>query len=146
MIKKSKMFRVILIGIALVGVLVSASCAPPTPTESPPTESPRMPPAVLVIPNVVEAESGVKVDIVGANFEPGEKVRIVIMYSPGVEIVPGAEGKGLTLEVDELGSFWMKGEKITPAPVSPGVYPVRVYDEKGKMVASTLLVVVEPEE
>ena len=141
MIKKSKMFRVILIGIALVGVLVSASCAPPTPTESP-----RMPPAVLVIPNVVEAEPGVAVDIVGANFEPGEKVRIAVMYSPGVEIVPGAEGKGLTLEVDELGSFWMKKEKITPDPVSPGVYPVRVYDEKGKMVASTLLVVVEPEE
>lgn len=147
MIKKSKMFKFVLIGIALVGVLISSSCAPATPVESPtPTGVSRIPPAVLVIPNVIEAESGVKVDIVGANFEPGEKVRIGVMFAPGCENTPGKEGKGLALEVDELGSFYMKGEKITPVNISPGVYPVRVYDEKGEMIASTLIVVEEPEE
>lgn len=143
MIKKSKMLGFILISIvALVGVLISASCAPPTAVESPvPTESPRIPPVVLVIPNVVAP--GGKVAIVGANFEPGEKVRIGILIEPGIEFVPGAEGKGLTLEVNEVGSFQMSGEKMTPQNITSGVYPVRVYDEKGEMIASTLFVVEE---
>ncbi|MBA7502808.1 hypothetical protein ES706_01405 [subsurface metagenome] len=145
MIIRSKVAKFVLIGVTLLaGVLIFTSCVPTTVTE-PVTEPERMPPAVLVIPNVIEAEPKVKIDIVGANFEPGEEVRISIMFAPGCESTPGAEGEGLALEVDELGSFCMKGQSITPRNIMPGVYPVRVYDKDGKVIASTLILVEEPE-
>jgi len=86
----------------------------------------------------------VKVNYVGANFEPGEKVIITILAAPGEEYTlyrPTTPEEGLSLEVNELGSF--KVNNKIPAQLTPGAYPVRVYNEEGEMLASTVLMVEE---
>jgi len=149
MTKKVKVGKFALTGILLLmGMLIFTSCVPATPVTAPPVEpeeSERIPPAVLVIPNVVTAGIKNKVEIAGVNFEPGEKVRIGILFFPGTETTPGAEGAGLAIEVNELGSFSLK-DNIPPKFVPAGVYPVRIYDEEGKMIASTLVIVEAAEE
>lgn len=138
MTKKSKVGRFALAGIiAVMIVLLFASCAPP--------ESERMPPAVSAIPNVGAPRADI--NIVGANFEPGEKVTVCYLLSRGSEeafypaenIVDRSPGG---LEVDKLGSFQLK----VKLPQELGVWPVRVYDQKGEMIASTVVMVEEVKE
>lgn len=129
--------------ILLAGViLVFVSCAPAAPVTAPPAELEtaleRMPPAILVIPNIGTPRQ--KVDYVGANFEPGEEVMVATLMFPDVETNLSGGAEGLTTKVDDLGSFQIKGKKLS---LYPGVYPVRVYDKDGKMIASTLVVVEE---
>jgi len=134
------MTKLKVVSIVLIGMLfVLVSCVPaaaPTPP-APPAEPERMSPAVSVIPNPVEA--GKEVTCCGANFKPGEKVRVAIMYFPGVETALGSKAvePALALEVNELGSFETKGKVMATLPDLPAVYPLRVYDEKGEVIAST---------
>jgi len=140
-VSKVNLVKFALIGmVVLVGVLGSVSCIQPTPT----VEAPRMLPVVAVIPNVTTPKA--KVDIVGANFEPGEKVRVYTLISVGDPektdmqryMLGGDVGSGL-IEVDESGLFQMTAS----IQLQTGIYPVWVYDENGEMIASTLLMVRE---
>jgi len=155
--------RFALIGILIVTGLLLASCTGPAgPAGSTGPAGPagsagpagaagaaavaepeRMPPAVMVVPDM--GTSKFKAAYYGANFEPGEKITVRIPIarvedSTPVETIIGPGGVGGPFEVDELGSFILTG---IGSPVDPGVYAVRVYDEEGKMIASTLLVVTE---
>jgi len=140
-VSKVNLVKFALIGmVVLVGVLGSVSCIQPTPA----VEAPRMLPVVAVIPNVNTPKA--KVDIVGANFEPGEKVSVYTLIRRGdpetthIEqfMFIGGGASGL-IEVDEFGSFQI----TTNIQKETGIYPVRVYDENGEMIASTLFVVRE---
>ncbi len=137
MTKKAKLTKFALIGILLLtGVLILASCAPAAAPPAPaPPKPERMPPSVSVIPNV--AGPAAKITYAGANFEPGEKVKVAILVWPGSEYLPS--NKGELVEINELGSFMIESK----LPSAPGVYPVRVYDEKGKMIASAAVLVEE---
>ena len=120
-----------IITLILTSVLAFASCAPAGPSA-----------AVGVTPNQVAI--GETASVVGADFNPGEKVTIAIEVSPQVENLlykpPGDPAMGLGLEVDESGSFEVKTR--VPRMLSPGTYPVKVYSEKGKLLASTEVTVV----
>jgi hypothetical protein len=144
-VTKLKGVRVILLisTILLTGVVLAfASCAPATAPAKLELEPERMLPVVSVIPNVGGPTASVS--YVGANFKPGEKVKVAVGLRPGEEHSPGASGEGLAVEVNELGCFMLTGTSVWLPPL-PGVYPVRVYDEKGKMVACTVVLVVEEE-
>lgn len=146
---KLKRLRFVLLTstILLAGVvLVFVSCAPAAvPPALPKPEPERTPSVVAVIPNVGKA--GEKINYVGANFEPGEKVVVCVLCAPGIEntiyrpTVKLEEELSLGIEVDELGSFGVNNK--IPAQLTPGVYPVRVYNEEREMLASTVLLVVE---
>jgi hypothetical protein len=142
---KLKRLRIVLLisTILFAGViLVFVSCAPAAPPVLPKPEPERMPPAVLVVPNVGKPDTSIS--YCGANFKPGEKVRITVLLQRGLEHIPGKEGAGRAVEVNELGSFILK-DADTKLPSTPGVYAVRVYDEKGEMLASTVVMVMEKE-
>lgn len=144
MTKLKRVKAILLMSIILIAgvILVFVSCAPavPAPVTAPPTEPERMPPAVLVIPNV--GTSREKVNFVGANFEPGEEVMVAVLIFPDVETSLSGGSEGLTIKVDELGSFQI----VKKLPHIPGVYPVRVYDKAGKVIASAVAMVVEKKE
>jgi len=142
MTKLKRVKAILLMSIILIAgaILVFVSCAPavPAPVTAPPAEPERMPAAVLAIPNV--GKPGAKVDYVGANFEPGEEVMVMLLTSrdiPDVETCISGTEEGLTIKVDELGSFSIS----KTLPGAPGVYTMRVYDKEGKMIASTAMVV-----
>lgn len=118
--------------IVMIGALVCISCATGMKKETMEIKIARAPAALLARPNVVKPAG--QVEFVGANFEPGEKINVAIMAFLGVKQLLG-EGKGL--KVNELGSFQIKDN----APFYPGVYPVRVYDESGEIIAATVLIV-----
>lgn len=135
MIRKTSIGWLVLVGIiVLTGLSVgflNTSVAGST------SKSRTMLPCVLAIPNVGEPE--MSITCYGANFKPGEKVRIVMMVFPDIENVLGGKAEGLGLKVDKFGSFSIE----TVLPGSPGIYPIRVYDEEDTMIASTLVVVKE---
>ena len=83
----------------LATVLAFVSCAPTGPA-----------PTVGVTPNQVAI--GETASVVGAGFEPGEKVVLAIEVSPQVENLlykpPGDPAHGLGVEVDENGGFEVK--------------------------------------
>ncbi|UCF55895.1 MAG: hypothetical protein JSW15_07195 [Deltaproteobacteria bacterium] len=115
----------------LATVLAFVSCAPTGPA-----------PTVGVTPNQVAI--GETASVAGANFKPGEKLTIAIQVSETVENLlyrpPGDPAKGLGLEVAESGSFEVKTR--VPRMLSPGTYPVKIYSEKRKLLASTEVTVV----
>lgn len=157
---KSKKARFALIGVAIAAVLILASCTGPAglagpagpagppgpagPAGAPAVVEPeRMPPTVMMVPNMGGARF--KADCYGANFEPSETITVCIPITRVEGTVPietfiGPGGVGGPFEVDELGSFHFSKVR---APQVPGVYPVRVYDEEGEMIASTVIVVEE---
>ena len=132
---KSKLVRCVLAFIVvLVGVLAFASCAP----QAAPA------PSTLAVPNVAGPRG--TVNIIGANFEPGEMVKVAVLMAPpeggsSYETVISyskdlAAKKGqMLMATDANGSFNIKSR----APKTEGVWPVRVYDEAGNMIASSTL-------
>lgn len=92
-------------------------------------------PALTVVPTVGEPEK--EFTCYGADFTPEQKVRIVMMVFPEIENVLGAKAEGLGLKTDKLGSFEVK----SGFPGKEGVYPIRVYNEEGRLLATTLVVV-----
>ena len=136
---KSKLVRCVLAFIVvLVGVLAFASCAPQA---APAAKSASMP-SVLSVPNVAGPRG--TVNIVGANFIPGEKVKVAVLMAPpeggsSYETVISYSAKEgqMLMAVDAHGSFNIKSR----APKTEGVWPVRVYDEAGNMIASSTLLV-----
>ncbi len=135
---KAKVFTFLGI-VLLLAVLGFASCAAP----AAPVEKVRMPSVVEVVPGSV-APSG-KVDFMGANFIPGEKVKVVFVanLSPGkVGTIENVVAEGAQkLEINAAGTFYVQG---MVAPTGEGVYAVRVYDEKGEAVASSMFLVKKP--
>ena len=141
---KYKLVRCVLVClIMLVGVLTFASCAPQT---APSAGSREAPPSVLAVPNVAGPRGTVY--IVGANFEPGEMVKVAVLMAPpeggsSYETVISyskdlAAKKGqMLMATDANGSFNIKSR----APKTEGVWPVRVYDEDENMIASSTLLV-----
>jgi hypothetical protein len=142
--KVARLTKITLMSILLLtGVVIFASCVPTTTPTT--TEPERMLPAIAVVPNVITVGKATKVQFAGADFEPGEKVRMGVLFFLGVETTPGLAG--LALEVNELGSFLLADDlNPTAGIIPPGAYPVRVYDEEGKVIASTLVIVVEAAE
>ena len=136
---KSKLLMVFGTGLAiLLAALAFASCAAPA--------EERMPAVLKVVPDVAPPLQYV-VNYYGANFIPGEKVKVVILIdlNPGKtdplenEVAVGAN----SIEVDAVGSFKIEKAK---APRYEGVYPVRVYDEENTVIAAGVLQVKKPEE
>jgi len=124
--------------ILLAGLLlVFTSCTPTAPATAPPAEPERMPPAVAVIPNVGTPRQ--TVSFCGANFEPGEEIIVTVEMFPRIETNLSGGAEGRTAKVDELGSFKINRK----LPNNPGVYPVRVYDKEGKVIASAAVMVEE---
>lgn len=147
-IKAGRCLLVAIVVLMLAASLLLASCIGASTTAQPE----RMPAAVVAIPNVAAPRANVQ--LVGANFEPHERVKIALVMVRGPEefaiietIIRSSyavrEGeKEPLVEVDGHGSFQLK-MKI---PKEEGVWPIRVYNEKGKMIASTLIVVAAPAE
>jgi len=137
MIKFKRVIIALLLSTILLAgvVLVFASS-----TTTAPAKPERVPPVVLVMPNVGTPRA--KVNFVGANFKPDEEVIVTILMFPDVETNLSGSPKGLTTKVDELGSFQIKRK----LPLYPGVYPVRVYDERGEILCTSLVMVVKAEE
>ena len=99
----------------------------------------REPVAVLALPNVGTPKANTTIS--GANCIPGEKVTVaykVLIGDVVLDQIPTFDANHLV--VDELGSFKIK----VKLPPSPGVFPVKVYDEQGTVIAVTLVVVEEP--
>jgi hypothetical protein len=115
----------------LATVLAFVSCAPAGPT-----------PTVVVTPNKVAI--GETARVAGANFKPGEKLTIAIQVSETIENLlyqpPGDPAMGLGLKVDESGRFEVKTR--VPGMLVPGTYPVKIYSEKRKLLASTEVTVI----
>ncbi|MFC1981533.1 hypothetical protein ACFLVN_04755 [Chloroflexota bacterium] len=138
---KSKLLQMFSTGTAiLLTVLVFASCAGPA-------EERTVPPSVVVIPNEVAPKG--EVEYIGGNFMPGEKVDVILVIDRSKGKAPpllggaGPNSHGIT--VDTTGSFYLGGAKVV-APKTEGVYGVRVYDEKGNIAASSVLMVRKPPE
>ncbi len=138
---KSKVLRVLGICLAvLLTVLVFATCAAPAPA---PAEEKKVPPAVEVVPNSVAPKGAI--EYIGSNFVPGGKVNVVFVMdiNPGKTepsengVAEGAYG----LQVDPTGSFRIK---TAAAPEPEGVYGVRVYDQDGNVIASSVFLVKKP--
>jgi len=133
MAKRSMTIRVAIVGIIVVIALMSGSLLEAIAGSQ--AQSRSMPPAVTAIPNT--GVGGAKMVCYGANFEPGETVKVVYLVLPGVENVLGSKAKGLALKVNELGSFDISSN----LPKLPGIYPIRVYDKDENMIAATVVVV-----
>ncbi len=137
---KSKVLRVLGICLAvLLTTLVFATCAAPAPA---PAVEKKIPPAVEVVPNSVAPNGAI--EYIGSNFTPGEKVNVVLIKNitpektqPSENVV--AEG-AYGLKVDTTGSFYIKGA----APEYESVFGVRVYDQDGNVVASSVFLVKKP--
>lgn len=137
MVTISKIFGIAVLGIIIaIGSMVTVAS---TTLAGAPVQSRTMPPAITAMPNI--GGPGAEIMCYGANFEPGETVKVVYLFIPGVENVLGSKAKGLALKVNELGSFSLKSN----LPKPPGVYPIRVYDKDDNMIASTVVVVEKKE-
>ena len=147
---KSKVLKVFSIGLAmLLAVLVFTSCAAPAAAPA----GPKGLPVIQAIPDT--GAPSAKVDYFGANFEPGQKIRVSVLrllvpntspieqvFSSKNIVVGTAVEKGM-LQVDQVGSFHIKTIKL---PKEEGVWPVRVYNEAGEVIAATVVVVKKPAE
>ena len=135
----SKVMKVLGIGLViLMAVLVFASCAAPA---AAPAEQEKMP-VVKVTPQVAEPRG--KIDYIGANFEPGQKVKVTFtaLLSPEATPIENVVATDANkIEVDAVGSFLIAGAR---APKPEGVWPIRVYNEAGEVIAATLVVVKKP--
>ncbi len=138
---KSKVLRVLGICLAvLLTALVFATCAAPAPA---PAVEKKIPPAVEVVPNSVAPNGAI--EYIGSNFTPGEKVNVVLIkdINPGKTqpsenaVAEGAYG----LKVDATGSFYLKG---AVAPEYAAVFGVRVYNQDGNVIASSVFLVKAP--
>lgn len=144
-VSKLKMVKYTLVVVAvLTGLSVLASCGAP-PQEQPTKEE--MSAAIMVVPNP-QIGSRARIDVYGANFEPGETVKLGILIrraegTDPVETFIGPESKGAAFQCDDLGTFSVEGVR---GPRGAGVYPVRVYDAEDNMIASTVLLVQIPQE
>ncbi len=157
---KANIMKIIGIGSAiLLAVLILAACRAPSAS---PAEQTKMLPVVKVVPDTGAPRTAA--DYYGANFVPGQKVAVAWLVARGTgpkgtiaaeSILSSAvseEGKTLItvgkpaergmLQVDEVGSFCIKGSEL---PAEEGIWPIRVYSEDGEMLASTLVVVKNPE-
>ncbi len=157
---KSKVPRVLAIGLTLVlALLAFVSCQGAAPAA---TAERTTPPSVTYVP--VSGAPGALVTVVGANFIPGEVVEVRFLLQPDPKAVPiwviiggpkcgspGAEAGyacvaigepvGTKIRVNETGSFLINESKLPP---NEGVWPVRVYDEKGEVIATSTFLSKKP--
>ncbi len=140
---KSKVSIVLVLAVIiaiLAAVFVLASCAAPVPAPAP--EAKKMP-AVEVVPNSVAPNGAL--EYIGSDFTPGEKVKVFLIkdIKPGkTEPFENAVAEGASgVQVDATGNFYIK---TAAAPEYEGVVGVRVYDQNGNFIASSVFLVKAP--
>jgi len=123
------------IGIVALSVITLALLALFSPATAPTSEPSPTLATIKVIPDVGSSRQNVKV--IGYNATPKEEVVVTIEQFPGVETMLNIKGKKISAVANELGCFELpKGPKL---PTYPGVYPVRLYDSKGDLLAVTVV-------
>ncbi|MFC1917132.1 hypothetical protein ACFLXH_00565 [Chloroflexota bacterium] len=153
---KSKLLAVL--GIVLIGLSMVACAGPVGPSgpagpAGPPGAAAmaipeRMPPTIKAVPDMGTPRQ--RIDYYGANFKPGEELKVALLMSPGPlefatetivssqGIVVGEMAPGGVIIADGVGSFHISRIWL---PKEVGIWPVRVYDADGNVIASTLVVV-----
>ncbi len=158
---KSKVPKVLAIGLVIVVALLAfVSCQGAAPTTVEPERT--IPPSVTYLP--VSGAPGALVTVVGANFIPGEVVEVRFLMQPDPKALPVwviigglkpgspfleagyaaiviGEPVGTKIRVNDTGSFQINEAKLPP---NEGVWPVRVYDEKGEVIATSTFLSKKP--
>ena len=127
-----KLGIVIVAAILLISMLV-AGCAKPAPATT-------VKPSVVVTPAVAPLDAKTQIVIMGSDYQPGQKIKILIrdpqvgslvniatLVNPA-EPVPNEQGAWATV--------WTLGRYVSRGVFQEGIYYIRITDDSGNILAS----------